>query len=189
MLSRRKFSRRKTLSPFGEKQSPSRFGKVEAASCRLSSGLSGGDAASNFCVLPHPSRLMPTSVCFSTMDRVVGLGLCLPTNSKGYPTAFQGRAGPPDPPRNRTGAPGIRTRRTGCRALPCRRFPSASYFPANTHQRAGSGTSGHFHCVPVGPAVSNPKEGSRSARRSDPTPGPRDKVQRRWALGIRDWRR
>jgi hypothetical protein len=30
------------------KPAPQRFGKVEAASCRLSSGLSGGDAASTF---------------------------------------------------------------------------------------------------------------------------------------------
>jgi hypothetical protein len=56
--------------------------------------------------------------------------------------------------------------------------------PAHTRPRVGSGTRGHLHCVPFGPAVSNPRECSRSARRSDPTPGPKDKVQMRWALGI-----
>jgi hypothetical protein len=50
--------------------------------------------------------------------------------------------------------------------------------------RAGPLPRGHLHCVPVGPAVSNPREGSRSARRSDPTQGTKDKVPRRWALGI-----
>jgi len=129
-------------------------------------------------------RPIPTSVGFSTMDRVVGPGLCLPTNSKCYATTFQGRAGPPDPPRVRTGAPGIRTRRTGCRALP--RHPYQSPVTPGTHPpHAGSGSRGHLHCAPVGPAVSNPKEGSRSARRSDPTPGPKDKVQMRRVLGIR----
>ncbi len=84
---------------------------------------------------------------------------------------------------------GLRTRRAsraarrGRRALPF--DPSQpQLLPNHTRRCAGSGTMGHLRCAPVGPAVSNPKEGSRSARRSDPTPGPKDKVQMRWALGI-----
>jgi hypothetical protein len=84
---------------------------------------------------------------------------------------------------------GLRTRRAsraarrGRRALPF--DPSQpQLLPAHTRRCAGSGTMGHLRCAPVGPAVSNPQVGSRSARRSDPTPGPKDKVQMRWALGI-----
>jgi hypothetical protein len=54
--------------------------------------------------------------------------------------------------------------------------------------RAGPLPRGHLHCVPVGPAASNPRECSRLGRRSDPNPGPKDKVPRRWALGITVWR-
>jgi hypothetical protein len=64
----------------------------------------------------------------------VGRGFCVPTNSKGHATMFQGRAGPPDPPRTHTSAPRIRTRRTGCRALPHCPSSPASYSrhtPAN----------------------------------------------------------
>ena len=65
--------------------------------------------------------LTPTSFCFPTIDRAVGLGLCLGAIF----TAFR-----------------------------------------------------------LDPAVSNPREGSRSARRSDPTPRPKDKVPRRSAFVV-----
>ena len=59
----------------------------------------------------HTRRASPTTPANA---RVRGL----PSNSKCYAPALSGRAGPPDPPRTSIGAPGIRTRRTGCRALP-----------------------------------------------------------------------
>ena len=55
------------------------------------------------------------------------------------------------------------------------------------------GSSGKRRAFASGPSslrsgwngrVEKPREGSRSARRSDPTSGPKDKVPRRWALGM-----
>jgi len=78
------------------------------------------------------------------------------------------------------------SRRLGCGFL-ASAYPSSQSTPApvtpSTHPptrgfrnhgssgRAGPWPRGHLHCVPVGPAVLNPREGSRSARRSDPIPG------------------
>jgi hypothetical protein len=60
--------------------------------------------------------------------------------------------------------------------------PSYSqHTPANARVQ---GLGAIFTAFRLGPAVSNPREGSRSARRSDPTPAPKDKVPRRWGLGM-----
>ncbi len=50
----------------------------------------------------------------------------------------------------------------GCSSVPPWAGP-APVAPGTHPPHAGSGTGGHLHCVPVGPAVSNPREGSRSA--------------------------
>ena len=134
---------------------------------------------------------------------MVRLGLCLPSNSsygggaslwfgQGARASRPSRSKPigrmpmPHPNDLGCGRPArVVFRKTGETPVPL--GFAAPVTPQPHPPRAGSGTRGHLHCVPVGPAVSNPREGSRSARKSDPTPGPEDKVPRRWALGLIPW--
>ena len=105
-------------------------------------------------------------------------GLGRPPKTGGYRGEDEGRSSPP-PNRTRRQTKWDRTRRVvkprERRSKKVENSVRSAHtnvlllFDYGSSGRAGPLPRSHLHCVPVGPAVSNPRECSRSARRSDPT--------------------